>query len=97
MNQHITISSAYGGEISQFSISIPRTDMILMGYFMKGKLRTISRILSYIIRPSTGFMYPKGIPILKREMLLGIHLESISNISLLGTFRVSVGGLGDAL
>ena len=54
---------------------------------------TISRSVSYIIKPRTGTMAPRRIIMVQRETFLKVHLGSIRPIALLGEFRVRVNGL----
>ena len=54
---------------------------------------TISRSVSYIIKPRTGAMSPRRIIMVQRETFLKVHLGSIRPIALLGEFRVRVGGI----
>ena len=73
------------------------TDFILMGYFIQVQVSTISRSVKYRIMSITVVMDPRRISMLQREMFSWTHLESISNISLIGNFRDRVGCLGVAL
>ena len=42
-----SISSAYIGVIMQLVVQIPRMDMILMGYWMAGQVRTMTSSVMY--------------------------------------------------
>ena len=90
------ISSTSVAGTSKFIVHIPRiprTDVILIYYFVKVQVMTISRSVSYIIKPRTGAMAPRRIIMVQRETFLKVHLGSIRPIALLGEFRVRVGGI----
>ena len=94
---HPTISSAVVVWLRQFIFKIPITNMILMEYLMKFQVRIITKSINYISRSIIGFMYPRKIIILQREVFFWIHLHMISTIFLLDEFRGRVGGLGYTL
>ena len=91
-----TIFSSVGG-MSQLVFQIPRTDVIFMGHFIKGQVRTMFRIVRYIVSPRTGIIEPRRILILQSKIFLKIQLENISTIYLPSEFRGIVGGLGGTL
>ena len=95
--QHLTKILASIGGMRQFIVQIPKTDMILVGYLMKGQVSNISRIVKCRIRSGKGVMALSRIRMVHSKILLMILLESIRNISLHGKFRDIIGGLGGAI
>ena len=60
-------------------------------------MTTITKSIDYIIRLITGFVDPRKIIMLQKEVFLRTHLDRARKFSLPGKFRGRVGGIGDAL
>ena len=85
------------GGIRQLIVQITSMDMILMGYWMAGQVRTTIISVMYKRKFRMGNMILRMFLMMPYDMLLRHHLRNTSSISLLVSGKGRVGGRGDAL
>ena len=78
-------------------VQIPNMDEILMGYWMAIHVRIIMSNSMYKSKFRMGIMIHKRVLMMSCDMLLMNYLRNTSIIDLLGSVRVRVGSLVDAL
>ena len=91
------ISYVYVGEIRRLLFKITNMDMILMGYWMTGQVRTTMSSLIYTSKFRMGDMILSRIIMITREMFLRTNFSNTIRIAVLDSGRDRVGGLGDLL
>ena len=78
-------------------VQIPIMDEIFIGYYIVGLVSTMISSLMYNSKFMMGDMIFRRVLMVTCDMLLRDHLRNTSSISLLGSGRVRVGDIGDAL
>ena len=91
------ISSASVGEIRKLVVQIFIKDVILMGYWMVGQVRTIMSSVMCKINLRVGENILRRVIMIPCAVFFRAHLRSARSIALLDSVRGRVGGLVDAI
>ena len=78
-------------------VQITRMDVILVGYWMAGQVRTMMSSVMYKSKLKMGEKILRRVLMMPCEMFLREHLSNTRIIDLIGNVRGRVDGLGDTL